>query len=70
MRGRLKGQLGHILAARPSGENSPRARGNARAGRARSVITARSSCARWRDDAIDGGTVGAGRRQGAVGEHR
>jgi hypothetical protein len=37
---------------------------------ARGAVTARSSSARRRGDALDGGAVGAGRRQGAASEHR
>jgi hypothetical protein len=37
---------------------------------ARGAVTTRSSRVRWRGDALDGGAVGAGRRQGASGEHR
>jgi hypothetical protein len=49
----------------------PVTRGNgACAARACSAVTARSSRARRRGDALDGGVVGAGRQQGAAGEHR
>jgi hypothetical protein len=38
--------------------------------RAHGTVIARISRARRRGDALDGGAVGAGWRQGAVGEHR
>jgi hypothetical protein len=41
---------------------------DARTGRARGAVTARSSCVRWRSGALTGGSVVAGRRQGATGE--
>jgi hypothetical protein len=37
---------------------------------AHDAVTARSSRARRCRDALDGGAVGAGRRQGVAGEHR
>jgi hypothetical protein len=42
----------------------------ARALRALRMVTVHSSCARRRGDALDGGAVGACRRQGAASEHR
>jgi hypothetical protein len=62
--------LGPGLAARSSRGGSPRRAGTGRAPNSRGAVTARSSSARQCGDALDGGVVGAGRWQGAAGEHR
>jgi hypothetical protein len=64
------GQNSHEAAAWRLSPAGKTARGNACAPRARGEVTAHVRRVRWRGGALDGGAVGAGRRQGAAGEHR